>query len=61
LPFDDELTFKFYRTIPDFSRFKEKENSEEALTVDFDQVLLGLKKCQSRDLIDEMAEYFMKR
>lgn len=30
LPFEDELTYKFYKSLPDFTRFKEKENSEEA-------------------------------
>ena len=66
-PFDDELQFKFYRDLPDLSRFvvDKEQTSSGAITgssdADVDDMTKKLLKSQSKDLIDEKVTDFLKQ
>lgn len=61
-PFDEELSFGFYRVLPDLSRFVQTEGvAVVSSDYELDDMNKKLQKAQSKDQIDERATEFMKQ
>lgn len=60
-PFDDELQYKFYRDLPDLSRFIVDASATASNDSDLEEMQKKILKSQSKDQIDERAQEFLKQ